>query len=247
MNITIKRPNRVSLRAVCLFLAALLLVLSSCALSSVRPDVPRDRPVPREPDQAVKDEIVDTFERIRQNFRVSSSSYEEIIRELEPELYYGLVNRGEAILPEVLSLIAENLSNAPGARYTMLCRDILANMGYTEFPHPGGGKGWFEVHGIAFYEQYVGPYRPPEKPERAWDRANAYCLEKGYFNVIPADPSVYIPEPADPNNPPYLRWETMLGTWVAWDAYYDEELGFIIEENPVDHEYWDAIMYPDGR
>jgi len=242
MNTTVKRPNWVLCKAVSLFLAALLLILSSCALSSVRPDVPRDRPVPREPDQAVKDEIMKTIDRITQNPRVNIGGNAANMREFEPELYFGLVNRGEAILPEALSVLAENNSGFDCSLYGVLCRDILSRMGYNmeEFPFV---MDWF----VVFYEQYVGPYRPPEKPERAWDRANAYCLEKGYFNVWPAAPDVYYPEPSDPNNPPYLRWETMLGSWIAWDAYYDEELGFIIQENPIDHEYWDAIMYPDGK
>ena len=249
MDTTTKRPARFPRKTVCVLAAAFLFMLSSCVFLSDSPEVPRDLPAGhtiREIDESVKDEILETFERINENPVVGASSTADKIRFLEPDLYYGLVDRGEAILPEVLSILGENNSGAPGEQYTMLCRDILANMGYKDFPDKGYGT-WFEKHGIEFYEMYVGPYTSPEKPERAWDRATAYCLEKGYFNVWPANPDVYWPEPEDANAPPYYRWEPMLRDWISKDAYYDAELGFIIQEEPIDFEYWEAFMFPDGK
>ena len=246
MNTTTKRSARFTRKTVCVLAAAFLLLLPSCVLPSDSPEVPRDLPAGhtiREIDESVKDEIIETFESMIRNSKIH---YAELIKMMEADSYYGLVERGETILPEVLSLLGENNSSFFGEIYTMLCTDILYSMGYDVFPHKTGVT-WFEEYGIEFYEMYVGPYTPPEKPERAWDRATAYCLEKGYFNVWPANPDVYWPEPEDANAAPYLRWEPMLGSWISKDAYYDAELGFIIQEEPIDHEYWDKILYPDGN
>ena len=166
--------------------------------------------------------------------------------------YQMLLEHGESIMPELLyvSYYGQDIFSAWLA---CVYQEIAYNLGIVteikEVPY----LDWDLF--LLLFNQFIGFYNKPgpilaplpPNPADPWMRANEYCQEKGYFNVIPADPSVFVPIPEEPNNPPYLRWEPMLGCWVAWDAYYNEELGFIIEEKPIDHDYWDAVMYPGGE
>lgn len=189
--------------------------------------------------EADKAFIMNTFDKIGENFVVQVSGTSEAAKTAEPELYDSMLSKGQDILPAVLSLMAENWQGKRGSEVNMLCNDILESL----------GKPVIDLYEdifsndvfIRLYEAYVGPV--PNKTPEVYTRSSMSA-----FSIVPmevleentpsyvwwekADPNVFIPEPDNTDNPPpdFVRWEPMLGCYIYRDAYYNEELGLLVLE-----------------
>ena len=173
--------------------------------------------------------IIDAFDIIGENPSVLVSGTTEIAKTAEPELYDSMLSKGRDILPAVLSLMAETAEHSRRfGELTMLCNDILESLGepvlYTYKP---------VITSEAFinlYEAYLDESPPQTRVATHELSDNFEVTEPAYVWSMEVDPSVYIPEPENIDNPPpkYVRWEPMLGKYVYRDAYYNKELGMII-------------------
>ncbi|MCL1817185.1 MAG: hypothetical protein FWG43_06265 [Clostridiales bacterium] len=176
--------------------------------------------------------VIDTFDTIGDNFTVLISGTCTAAKTAEPELYDSMLSQGRDLLPAVLSLLANNWQGKRGAELAMLCNDILESLGepILDFSTPYAFSDDF----VSLYETYLGSPLPGNTGETSPDGSldDTVGVGQPYVWWEEADPSVYIPEPDNADNPPpdFIRWEPMLGCYIYRDAYYSEELGMIVLE-----------------